>query len=82
MRSIIDPKEQYYGATQAYSTSQGVLKLNFNESAPTPKQMSETQTYEYIVCVMFDQHFILNKGQELFGEAADVAFKKGLIQIH
>ena len=37
VRGIIDLKEQYYGANQAYSTSQGVLNLKFNESAPPPQ---------------------------------------------
>ena len=82
MRVSVDLKENYCGANQAYCTSQGVLNLNFNESAPPPKQMSETQTDEYIVGVIFAQRFNLNNGLELFGDAADVAVKKELIQIH
>ena len=45
-------------------------------------QMSETKTDEYIVGVVFAQHFNLKKGIEFFGDAADVAVKKELIQIH
>ena len=82
VRGRIDLKEQYYGANQSYSTSQGVLNLNFNESAPLPMQMSETQTDEYIVGFVFAQNFNLKKGLELFGDAADVAVKKELSQIH
>ena len=44
--------------------------------------MSKTQTDEYIVGVVFAQHFNLKKGIEFFGDAADVAVKKELIQIH
>ena len=82
MRVSVDLKENYCGANQAYCTSQGVLNLNPNESAPSPKQMSKTQTDEYIVGVVFAQHFNLKKGLELFGDAADVAVKKELSHIH
>ena len=46
------------------------------------KQMSETQTDEYIVGVVFAQHFNLKNGIELFGYAADIAVRKELSQIH
>ena len=46
------------------------------------KQMSETQTDEYIVGVVFAQHFNLKNGLELFGYAADIAVRKELSQIH
>ena len=82
MRGSVYLKDQYYGANQAYSTIQGVLNLNFNESAPPPNQMSETKTDEYIVGVVFAQNFNLKKGLELFWGAADVAVKKEPSQIH
>ena len=57
--------------------SEGVVSAQIES-----KQMSKTQTDEYIVGIVFAQHFNLKKGLELFGDAADVAVKKELSQIH
>ena len=65
-----------------HSTKQGVININFNNSAPPPAQMTKEQSDEYIVGVIFAQKFSLKKGLEIFGDKADVAVKKDLHQIH
>ena len=59
-----------------HSTKQGLINLNFNNSAPPPAQMTEEQSDAYIVGVIFAQHFSLNKGLELFGDKVDAVVKK------
>ena len=44
--------------------------------------MSDEESEAHIVGVIFAQNFSLNKGLKLFGNKADVAAKKELLQIH
>ena len=44
--------------------------------------MSDEESEEHIVGVIFDQHFSLNKGLKIFGNKANVAVQKELSQIH
>ena len=71
---------QYTGA--GYKTRQGVVHFNIDDETLAPRAMSDEESEAHIVGVIFDQNFSLNKGLKLFGNKADVAAKKELLQIH
>ena len=65
---------QYTGA--GYTTRQGVVHFNIDDDTLAPSGMSDEESEAHIVGVIFAQHFILNKGLNIFGKKADVAVQK------
>ena len=52
------------------------MHLNIDDDAPDPREMSDEKSDAHIVGVIFAQHFILNKGLNIFGKKVDVAVQK------
>ena len=58
------------------------MHFNIDDDTPDPRTMSDEESDAHILGFIFTQHFILNRGLNIFGKNADVSVHKELSQIH
>ena len=65
-----------------YHASRGFINVQVNPSAPPQRAMTKGECEAHVVGLILVNMYNLRKGTELFGDKADEAVMKELLEIH